>query len=444
LSGTIDVEEAYMTELDLTLAPVEKIPEISLYLPGSKSIANRALLLAALAQGKSILHNVPKEGEDVQLMISALKELGIPIIAFGEAGSYLIEGCCGIFPVKKAEIFCGNAGTVMRFLAAVLALGAGHYHLTCVDRMKERPIGDLIASLVRLGADIEFLEKPDYPPLKIGPFSDSRYSIIDCGGKNSSQYVSALLIACALLKREISIHVKDHLVSQSYVEMTVNLLNKFSIPVEAKKETYKMWSFQTLRGIEYSIEPDASSASYFLAAAAINGKVTVKGIGKHSIQGDSHFAEILSEMGAKVIYDDDEITVSSSGLIKPIDMDMNNMPDTAMTLGVLCLFANGVSRIRGIATWKIKETDRLKAMHTELSKLGASVFIDENSITIIPPERVNHGVCIDTYDDHRMAMAFSLVAVYGVEVTIKNHSCVCKTFPQYFSLFKKLFYEAYV
>lgn len=427
-------------QLHLTLAPRKRNIQATLDLPGSKSIANRVLLLAAIAEGTSVLHHVPDLSEDVQLMMQAIQQLGVTITPLSTPHSYHIVGCGGVFPVKSAQIFCGNSGTTIRMLTALLSLLPGKYILTGTERMKHRPIQDLADSLRQLGADITYLERIGYPPLSIGSFKDSLVSTITCSGKDSSQYLTGLLIALSAINREVVIQVKEGLRSKSYVNMTMDILAQFGREVMNKDFNYNLNSIVPLKAIEYTIEPDASSASYFLACAALNGSVTINGIGKNSLQGDKDFALILSAMGAEVIYEDNAITVKADKPLKAIHVNMESMPDAAMTLAVLCLFAEGTSHISGIGTWKIKETNRLHAMQSELIKLGAKVSISDDAITIRPPQKINSGVAIDTYDDHRMAMSFSLLAAYGIEVTINHYRCVGKTFANYFNVFQRLCY----
>ena len=376
--------------------------------------------------------------DDVFLMMQALKTLGVSITPLSTPHSYQIEGVAGEFPIKKAEIFCGNSGTTMRSLTAMLALSSGNYTLTGVERMEQRPILDLVSGLQQLGADIRYLKQEGYPPLQIQAFHDTSVETIPCNGENSSQYLTGLLMACTRLNRKITIQVQGKLMSKSYVDMTLSLLKKFGCNTTVNALNYTIEPSSYLQGIDYIIEPDASSASYFLACAALNGTITVNNIGTTSLQGDKNFALVLEKMGAKVKYSETMITVAAADTLQALTINMEDMPDSAMTLAVLCLFATGVSCIQGISTWKLKETDRLQAMQTELTKLGAKVEITADSITIIPPDKINSGVAIDTYDDHRMAMSFSLVAAAGVEITINDYRCVEKTFANYFEVFSRV------
>jgi 3-phosphoshikimate 1-carboxyvinyltransferase len=435
---------------DIYLPAITKIPSAVLDLPGSKSIANRVLLLAAVADGTSILHNVPDVAEDVVLMMEALKKLGVSITRLGTqdchdelqhsgVSSYKIIGCNGVFPVKLASIFCGNSGTSIRFLTAMLSLMSGEYELTGIQRMKERPIHDLVAALKQVGADINYAENDGYPPLQTGVFRDNKAQTINISGKVSSQYLTGMLMAFPLLKRRVTIRIQDELISKPYIDITIALMQKFGCPVEINGNDYTINPITSLQAIEYTIEPDASSASYFLALGAIKGNITINNLNHASLQGDKNFAKTLSLMGANVDYQTNSIKVIAHN-IHPININMESMPDVAMTLAVMALFADGPSTISGIKSWKVKETDRILAMFNELTKLGAKVAITDDSITITPPLQIISDIAIDTYNDHRMAMCFSLIAAYGIPVKINDYQCVGKTFANYFDLFKQICY----
>lgn len=417
----------------------------SLYLPGSKSIANRVLPLAALAHGVSIIHNVPDVGEDVQLMLAALVSLGINLekIATNSNGcsSYKIHGCGGNLAIKNTELFLGNSGTSLRFLTAMLALLDGNYILTGIARMKERPIKDLVSALEQLGAQITYTENSGYPPLQIKPYKDNKAAHITVSGKISSQYLTGLLMAAPLLKREITIKIEDELISKPYVVITVELLKMFGVKIiESADNCYTILPGDGLQAIhDYVVEPDASSASYFLAIGALRGEVTIEHLSKNSLQGDKNFAEVLALMGADVAYEFDHIIVRQREL-NGININMEDMPDVAMTIAVLALFAKVPTTITGIRSWKVKETDRILAIYTELTKVGAVVSYTDDSITIMPPLTVKSNVAVDTYNDHRMAMCFSLLAAAGIPVVINDYACVSKTFANYFDLFKEIAY----
>ncbi|HZM37441.1 MAG TPA: 3-phosphoshikimate 1-carboxyvinyltransferase [Burkholderiales bacterium] len=395
-------------------------------LPGSKSISNRVLLLGALAQGETEITGL-LDADDTRVMREALIKLGV---AFRDG---LVKGVGGPFPVKKADLFLGNAGTAFRPLTAALAFSGGEYRLSGVPRMHERPIGDLVDALRDVGARIDYLGKEGFPPLVVHA-GNVNAPLIQVRGDVSSQFLSALLMASPLLGKEVVIEVEGELISRPYVEITLNLMRRFGL--EVARDEWR--SFRVPAGKYRSpgkilVEGDASSASYFLAAGALGGgPVRVEGLGRSSIQGDIRFTEVLERMGAQVSMHEEYIEVKAGiGKLRAFDLDMNHIPDAAMTAAVLALFAEGTSRIRNIASWRVKETDRIAAMATELRKLGASVEEGRDYLRITPGP-LNPGVAIDTYDDHRMAMSFSLVSLGGIPVRINDPSCVAKTFPGYF------------
>lgn len=427
----------------------------SVRLPGSKSISNRVLLLAALARGVTEIEAL-LASDDTQVMLEALGQLGVPCIRHPGTDNYRVEGAGGPFPVKRAELFLGNAGTAFRSLTAACALAGGHYTLRGVPRMHERPIGDLVDALRQLGAQIHFLGKPGFPPLEIAP--PERPGGADRGaepltvtvkGNVSSQYLTGLLLSAPLLGRPVSVQVDGELISKPYVEITLNLMHRFGVDVERQD-----WAAFTVPMATYRspgrirVEGDASSASYFLAAGAIGGgPVRVVGAGRGSIQGDIRFAEALAAMGARIAMGDDWIEASApeAGRLMALDMDCNHIPDAAMTLAVAALFAQGTTTLRNIASWRVKETDRIAAMATELRKVGATVQEGADYIRITPPLPSPPGsgsglaltphAEIDTYDDHRMAMCFSLICLGGVPIRINDPKCVNKTFPDYWATF---------
>jgi 3-phosphoshikimate 1-carboxyvinyltransferase len=306
--------------------------------------------------------------------------------------------------------------------------------------MHERPIGDLVDALQQAGANISYLGQPGFPPLKIAPAQADLSLPIKIRGDVSSQFLTALLMALPLSKQQASIDVVGELISKPYIEITLNLMAKFGVQV--KRDGWQRFSIAansvyTSPG-QLCVEGDASSASYFLAAGVIAGSVTVDGIGQHSIQGDVRFAEALSLMGGDISYGENHIAAKKAKKIKAIDLDCNHIPDAAMTLAILALFADGASTLRNIASWRVKETDRLTAMATELRKVGASVIEGSDYLKITPPTAITPNAVIDTYDDHRMAMCFSLVSLAGVPITINDPACVNKTFPDYFACFAKI------
>ena len=407
-------------------------------LPGSKSISNRTLLLAALASGNTEIRDV-LASDDTARMLESLTKLGVKLDQIGEH-DWRVHGCAGNFHNKQADLFLGNAGTAFRPLTAALAFSNGDYQLSGVARMHERPIGDLVDALQQAGANISYLGQPGFPPLKIAPAQADLSLPIKIRGDVSSQFLTALLMALPLSKQQASIDVVGELISKPYIEITLNLMAKFGVQVQRngwQRFTIAANSVYTSPG-QLCVEGDASSASYFLAAGVIAGSVTVDGIGQHSIQGDVRFAEALSLMGGEISYGENYITAKKANKIKAIDLDCNHIPDAAMTLAVLALFADGTSTLRNIASWRVKETDRLTAMATELRKVGASVVEGSDYLQITPPTAIKANAVIDTYDDHRMAMCFSLVSLAGVPITINDPACVNKTFPDYFACFAKI------
>ncbi|RXJ73653.1 3-phosphoshikimate 1-carboxyvinyltransferase [Veronia nyctiphanis] len=415
----------------LTLQPITKING-TVNLPGSKSVSNRALLLAALAEGKTRLTNL-LDSDDIRHMLNALAKLGVSYELSNNNTVCEVSGLGGAFSVDQAqELFLGNAGTAMRPLAAALCLGQGDFLLTGEPRMKERPIGHLVDALRTAGADISYVENDGFPPLKIHATGLSGGEV-DIDGSISSQFLTAFLMAAPLAESDTKINIIGDLVSKPYIDITLHIMAQFGVSVENhdyKSFTVKAGQTYQAPG-EFLVEGDASSASYFLAAAAIKGgEVKVTGIGKKSIQGDIQFADALEKMGAEIEWGDDYV-ISRRGELKAVDMDFNHIPDAAMTIATAALFAKGTTSIRNVYNWRVKETDRLSAMATELRKVGASVEEGEDYITITPPSVLNHAD-IDTYDDHRMAMCFSLVALSDTPVTINDPGCTSKTFPDYF------------
>jgi 3-phosphoshikimate 1-carboxyvinyltransferase len=411
-------------------------------LPGSKSISNRILLLSALSRGTTEIAGL-LDSDDTLVMLAALKMLGVNWQRHGMSSGYAVPGIAGPFPIKQADLFMGNAGTAIRPLAAALALSEGTYKLSGVPRMHERPIGDLVDGLRQLGADISYLANDGYPPLQIKPATIALKAPIRLRGDTSSQFLTALLMALPLTGRDATIEIVGALISKPYVEITLNLLARFGIKVDRTEWT----TFHIPGGQTYTspgkihVEGDASSASYFLAAGAMGGgPVRVTGVGKHSIQGDVRFAETLEQMGGRITYGDNWIEAAGTGLIggrlNAIDVDLNHIPDAAMTIAAAALFADGTTTIRNIASWRVKETDRIHAMATELRKLGATVEDGPDFIRVTPPAQLTPAT-IDTYDDHRMAMCFSLAA-FGATVRINDPACVNKTFPTYFSEFARI------
>ncbi len=422
----------------LDLSPL-KHAQGAVVLPGSKSISNRILLLAALAEGKTRINHL-LDSDDTQVMLAALTKLGVSVTQIDDSRDYDVVGVGGQFPNAAADLFLGNAGTAFRSLTAALALSHGDYTLSGVARMHERPIGDLVDGLRQLGAQIEYLGVAGFPPLKIAPLQPTDHAVATVRGNVSSQFLTGLLLAAPMTGRAVTIKVDGELISKPYVEITLNLMHRFGVSVV--RDGWQ--SFSIAAGQRYvspsviTVEGDASSASYFLAAGVLGqGPVRVEGVGRTSIQGDVRFADALAQMGANIVYEDNTITASAGQFLRAVDMDFNHIPDAAMTIAVVALFAEGTTTLRNIASWRVKETDRIHAMATELRKVGATVEEGADYISITPPVKLQ-AATIDTYDDHRMAMCFSLVALGGVAVRINDPRCVNKTFPEYFSAFAGL------
>ncbi|MFM0437690.1 3-phosphoshikimate 1-carboxyvinyltransferase [Paraburkholderia strydomiana] len=414
-------------------------------LPGSKSISNRVLLLAALAEGETTITNL-LDSDDTRVMLDALEKLGVRLKRDGD--TCVVTGTRGAFTARTADLFLGNAGTAVRPLTAALAVNGGDYRIHGVPRMHERPIGDLVDGLRQIGARIDYEENEGFPPLRIRPAQISAEAPIRVRGDVSSQFLTSLLMTLPLLRTESgvsTVQVDGELISKPYIDITIKLMARFGIEVERDG-----WhQFVVPAGQRYQspgtimVEGDASSASYFLAAGALGGgPLKVEGVGRSSIQGDVGFADALIKMGANLQMGEDWIEVRGvghdSGKLEPIDMDFNLIPDAAMTIAVAALFADGTTTLRNIASWRVKETDRIAAMATELRKVGAKVQEGEDFLVVTPPEKLIPNASIDTYDDHRMAMCFSLVSLGGVPVRINDPKCVGKTFPDYFERFTAL------
>jgi 3-phosphoshikimate 1-carboxyvinyltransferase len=414
-------------------------------LPGSKSISNRTLLLAALAKGTTHIKDL-LASDDTHVMLMALQKLGVKWEQIGESQDYIVHGIDGVLPVHHADLFMGNAGTAIRPLTAALAVMGGDYTLHGVSRMHERPIGDLVDALNEIGARIEYTGEPGFPPLHIqrGHIHADRMKV---RGNVSSQFLTALLMAAPLMARErnVTIDVIGELISKPYIEITLNLMRRFG--VEVQRDGWQSFTIAAGQGYRspgtIHVEGDASSASYFLAAGAIaHGPVRVEGVGKDSIQGDVRFVDALRQMGATVTLGENWIEAQSNGALKAIDADFNHIPDAAMTIAVAALYADGPTTLRNIGSWRVKETDRLAAMAIELRKLGATVEEGDDYLRVTPPAQIQPAA-IDTYDDHRMAMCFSLASLdgairRGAPIRINDPQCVAKTFPDYFGAFAKV------
>ena len=419
----------------IILSPILEISGI-VNLPGSKSLSNRILLLSMLAKGQTEIQNL-LDSDDIRRMVEALEKLGIQYEENRAENNIYVSGTAGLIPVSEVTLLLGNAGTAIRPLTAAMTLGHGRFVLDGVARMRERPIIDLIDGLSQLGANLRCLNETDCPPVEVIanglPGGKTRLS-----GAISSQYLTSILLVAPYAKSEVEIEIADKLVSVPYVEMTLRLMQLFGVEVIQKNaHNFRIPRQQYKSPGRIFVEGDASSASYFLAGAAITkGTVTVKGCGTESIQGDARFAEVLEKMGAKVEWSPQQIKLTGASL-NGIDIDMNQMPDVAMTLAVAALFASGPTAIRNIYNWRVKETERLHAVSKELRKLGAMVEEGYDYLIIQPPEQIKEA-SIETYDDHRMAMAFSLAACGNSPVTINNPDCVSKTYPEYFEVLSGL------
>ncbi len=421
--------------------------EGEMVLPGSKSISNRVLLLAALAEGETRIEGL-LDSDDTRVMLGALDQLGVSVMSMGDH-AYRVQGTTA-FPVRQASLFMGNAGTAIRPLTAALAMMDGCYEVSGVARMHERPIGDLVDALNAFGASVHYTLNPGYPPLRIespGQLADQ----VSVQGSVSSQFLTAMLMASPLAVRRsgraLKINVSGELISKPYIEITLNLMSRFGVEVERQG-----WQqFVVHPGAAYRspgrilVEGDASSASYFLALGTIgSGPVRVIGVGCDSIQGDVAFADVLERMGARITREPGWIEASGINValgdrLAAFDADFNLIPDAAMTAAVLALFADGPCRLRNIGSWRVKETDRIHAMQTELRKLGAEVSSGDDWL-LVHPIRPGHwqSAVIDTYDDHRIAMCFSLAAFGGKPLRIMDPGCVGKTFPTYFDEYARL------
>ncbi|MCH7813278.1 MAG: 3-phosphoshikimate 1-carboxyvinyltransferase [Planctomycetes bacterium] len=421
----------------LMLRPITGPLNAVVQVPGSKSLTNRALVVAALADGSSRLTGV-LPADDTRHMIQCLRALEIDLTFDEQRCTVEVRGCGGRIPTDRADLYCGNSGTTMRFCTALAALGMGRYRLDGTQRMHERPIGDLVDALRSLGGRFEYHDTEGHPPLTVHAAGLTGGRVV-FSGPPSSQMISGLLMAAPLARGDVFIEVRKQLVSAPYVAMTVAVMRAFGVETVVRIEEggarFIVAESQRYHGREYEIEPDASNASYFLAAPAIaGGQLTVQGLGTTSVQGDVKFVDLLEKMGCRVDRGSTWLTVhgpSSDRRLVGIDVDLNDMPDMAQTLAVVALFAEGPTRIRNIANLRLKETDRLAALARELDRLGATVEIHADGLTVHPPGQVIPSA-IDTYDDHRMAMSFALAALAVEGMVINDPGCVSKTFPDFF------------
>jgi 3-phosphoshikimate 1-carboxyvinyltransferase len=431
----------------LDLAPIRRVSG-TVRLPGSKSISNRILLLAALADGDTTINDL-LVSDDTRYMAEALMKLGVGFARFVNGQSF-VQGSGGQFRERAVSLFLGNAGTAFRPMTAVLAFAGGEYTLDGLPRMHERPIKDLVDALRKLDANVDYMRNEGYPPLVIhppepaAPGSVARVSI---RGDVSSQFLTALLMALPLRGQAAEVTIDGELISRPYVRITLNMMKRFGVTVAEEGPSL----FRIPAGARYTspgeitVEGDASSASYFLTAGLISGltgggPVRVEGVGRDSIQGDVALTQTLESMGAVIEMGPNWISatageaVKRTGKLRALDADLNHIPDAAMVLAVAALFADGPSTLRNIGSWRVKETDRIAAMATELRKLGAVATEGQDWLRVEPPKQLRNAT-IDTYEDHRIAMSFSLAALGGVTVRINDPGCVAKTFPEYFRVF---------
>jgi 3-phosphoshikimate 1-carboxyvinyltransferase len=436
----------------MRIIPIDHPLNATVRVPGSKSITNRALLIASLANGRTKLTNA-LFSDDSKYFAQALQTLGFDVKLDEANHEMTVVGLGGKIPARKAELFIGNAGTAARFLSAFLTLGHGQYILDGDSRMRERPIGDLVDSLTQLGATITTVD--DRPqtvkesaisgqppeislPIKIIA-NQLRGGKTQIAGDISSQFLSALLMVAPYAQSEIEIILSTELNSKPYVDMTIEVMKEFGIEIE--RDGYSRFTIHSANYLpitNYPVESDASAASYFFAAPAIcGGTVTVENISRKSLQGDVAFVEVLQKMGCVVTESDDLITVNRPSSIVGLDIDMRDIPDTAQTLVAVAPFADSPTRIRGIASARVKETDRVSATCTELKRLGVQVEEHQDGMTIYPCKTFQPAN-VQTYNDHRMAMAFSLIGLRFDGVTIENPNCVSKTFPNYFEVLDSL------
>ena len=409
-------------------------------LPGSKSITNRVLLMAALGNGVTKLID-PLKSEDTDQMINALIKLGVSVKEVNDDKNIIeIKGAEHNFTNKNTNLFLGNSGTTFRPLAAVLAMMGGDYYLSGIERMHERPIKDLVDALEQMGSSIQYEKNHGYPPISINNSPIEISEPIQIKGDISSQYLTALLIAGPISNNEFNIEVIGDLISKPYIDITLKLLTKFNIFYN--NDNWRLFSLKKdsvyRNPTKIFVEGDASSASYFFAAASLAGSIEIKGINKDSIQGDLKFLDIISKMGAKIEYKSDSIQVSKASNLKGLEIDCIEIPDAAMTLAIMAVFADKPTKLKNIGSWKVKETDRILAMDNELTKMGVEVSATHDSMTIFPQKQLNDNVSIKTYNDHRIAMCFSLFCLKNLNITIQNPNCVNKTYPDYFKDLKSV------
>jgi 3-phosphoshikimate 1-carboxyvinyltransferase len=428
--------------------PVIRIPAVRrpfdavVRIPGSKSITNRALPMAAMAKGKSTLTGV-LFADDTRHMIAALQQLGFELSVDETARTIQIRGGAGQIPAATTKLFCGNSGTTIRFLTAICSASSGAHKLDGVERMRQRPIGELAEALQALGGSVKWPGRTGFPPIQVGGTGLAggacRFADVQ-----SSQFISAVLMAAPLARGPVEVILGSPVTSEPYIRMTLAMMEHFGVGCtmiaesgsSRESRTIRVPAPRTYQARDYAIEPDASNASYFLAAAALvpGASVLIRGLGRDSLQGDVLFADVLNQMGAELVMHADEIRITGRRKLSGLTINMNGIPDMVQTLAVLALFADQPTRILNVGNLRVKETDRLGALEAELRKLGAGVTTTADSITIIPPARVIPAR-IKTYDDHRMAMAFAVAGLRVDGVEIENPQCTAKTYPEFFTDF---------
>lgn len=422
-----------MTADAYEVLPVAKPLQGSIRPPGSKSLTNRAVVVAALARGESRLTNV-LDSQDTRVMLESCRRLGVAVEHDPAACTVRVAGCGGQFPSRHAELWLENSGTSIRFLTAACTVGEGRFQLDGNVRMRQRPILDLVTALKALGADVRCATDSGCPPVEVvaNGLPGGQASV---AANISSQYLSALLMAAPCAKSAVELQVAGELVSEPYIDMTLGVMSRFGAKVTREGRTLRIPP-TGYHGTGYDIEPDASAASYFFAAAAITGgTVTVLGLGRDSLQGDLHFVDALARMGCDVVIGEDR-TIVHGGELHGIDIDMNAISDTAQTLAAVAVFAKGPTTIRNIAHVRHKETDRIAAVVTELQRLGLQADERPDGLTIHPGSP--QPATIETYDDHRMAMSFSLIGLKAPGIRLANPSCTAKTYPNYFEDLERL------
>lgn len=423
-----------MSAAALALRPLERPPDATVTVPGSKSITNRAVLLAGLAAGRSELSGA-LFSDDTRYMVGGLRALGAHV-AVDEAEARIgIDGCGGVWPAREAELFVGNAGTAMRFLSAALCLGGGRYRIDGSPRMRERPIGELVEALAQLGAATTCVG--GVPPV-VASGGGLRGGRAELSAERSSQFLSALLQVAPYAAGDVTIALRGAVIAQPYVDMTVAVMAAWGVQVERDGyREFRIAAGQRYRAQPYAIEPDASSAHYFLAAAALTGgRVRVRGLSRASLQGDVRFADLLERMGAQVGWEDDAIDVRGPTQLAGIDADLNAISDTAPTLAAIAPFASAPVHIRNVAHLRWQESDRLRAVASELTRLGVRVEERDDGLSVWPSPVVP--AVVRTYDDHRIAMAFALIGLKVEGIGIEDPGCVAKTFPDYFERLEAL------